>query len=372
MPSVTISLHDQSIALPDPLELADGQRVDTAEKWTALRRPELLELFREEVYGRAPVGRPQDLSFSVEEDGSALEGTARRKRVAIRYRGPGGEGAINLILFIPAAQAAPVPCFLLLNNRMPTMPERQEPNDFWPADAMIERGYAAAVFQNTDVVADAHDDFSSGIFPIFEAPGERAPDAWGAIAAWAWGASRVMDYLVTDPAIDAQRVALVGHSRGGKAALWAGAEDERFALVVSNESGSTGAALARGKVGERIERINTSFPHWFCANYKAYNGREEALPVDQHELLALIAPRLLYVASASEDQWADPEAEYAAAVAAGPVYALFGHQGLSGSFPAIETPRHQGQIGHHIRVGKHSMTHYDWSRFMDFADKHWD
>ena len=346
----------------------------TVEGWQRQRRAEVLDLFRENVYGRAPLGRPESMKFEVTDSAEgALEGRAKRKQVAISFLGPGGTGTIHLVLFVPAANPGRAPCFLLVCNREATNidPTRKIKSPFWPAEQIVARGYAAAAFHNADVAPDKNDGFTTGVHRIFAPPGGRRPDSWGTIAAWAWGASRVMDYLETDADIDARRVAVVGHSRGGKTALWAGAEDERFALAVSNESGCTGAALARGKVGERVRNINTTFPYWFCENYKRYNDREQDLPVDQHMLDALIAPRLLYVASATEDTWSDPQSEFRAAVAASPVFKLFGLVGLaSSSMPAAEAPLSAGHIGYHLRTGKHDLTAYDWARFMDFADQH--
>ncbi len=362
--------------LPDPLTTNAGETVATPEAWTETRRPEILELFRTHVYGRAPVGRPEDLRFEVAKaDPTAMDGAATRKLVNVRYSGPGGEGGLRLILFVPNAAPKPAPAFLLISNRDPDEnldPTRAKRSGFWPAEEIVARGYAAAAFHNADVDPDRHDGFKNGVHGLFDPPdGPRAPDAWGAIAAWAWGASRALDYLETDVDVDARRVAVVGHSRGGKTALWAGAEDPRFAMVVSNESGCTGAALARRKRGERVRQINDRFPHWFCAGYTRYNGREDDLPLDQHMLLALAAPRLLYVASASEDAWADPEGEFLAARAASPVYRLLGQAGLEAdAMPGPGGVLHAGRIGYHLRPGKHNLTRWDWARFMDFADRH--
>ncbi len=264
---------------------------------------------------------------------------------------------------------------MLICNRPRTNidPTRKIKSPFWPAERIVERGYVAAAFHNSDLDPDKHDGFKDGVHGIFDpADTPRPPDSWGTIAAWAWGASRVMDYFESDDDIDATQMAVVGHSRGGKTSLWCGAQDQRFALVISNESGCTGAALARRRKGESVKQINQGFPHWFCENYKQFNDRVNELPVDQHELIALMAPRLVYVASASADSWTDPEGEFLSCVHAESVYKLFGLRGLgTDKMPKADQPLHNGHIGYHLRVGTHNLLEYDWNCFMDFADKHW-
>lgn len=358
--------------LPDVLKGLNGNAIETVEAWRSTRRPEILELFRTYVYGRDPVDRPASQAFETVVAPGTMNGDAIRKQVDIRFEGPGGTGKLRLLLFVPSDGKGPYPAFLFLNNRGVTEmdPARRVVSMFWPAERIVARGYAAAALDLEDADPDVDDGYLNGVHGVFDQyEGERPPDAWATIGAWAWAARRAMDYLATDPDIDAGRVAVAGHSRGGKTALWAGALDERFALVVSNESGSTGAALSRGKRGETIQAINDRFPHWFNGNYKSFNGREEALPVDQHMLIAALAPRSVYVASAVQDEWADPASEFASLVEAAPVYRLHGYKGLAGApFPAPESPLFGERMGYHLRSGGHDLTAYDWERFMDFAD----
>lgn len=355
--------------LPDLLVSSSGKKITSLAAWKKNRRQEILELFRENVYGRVP-STPYTRSFTiVNEDKNAMNGNATLKQVDITISSGGKSLVIHLTLFVPNNVKKPVPAFLLIDNRGPanTDPTRKVKSEFWPAEQVIERGYAIAVFYNADVDADNYDEFKNGIHGILDR--ERQPDSWGTIAAWAWGASRCMDYFISDKEIDSKKVAVVGHSRGGKTALWAGAEDQRFALVVSNESGCGGAALARRKYGETIARINTACPHWFCTNYRKYNNNENALPVDMHMLMALIAPRAVYVTSAAEDLWADPRGSYLSLYYSMPVFQLLKTKSfLPFDMPPLDKPVISGKTGYHIRSGAHNMLLKDWNWFMDFAD----
>ena len=364
-----------SYSVPDVLKTKSGNVVRSTSAWRA-RRAEILELFRENVYGRSP-GKPERLRFDVlEHKTEVMNGSATLKRIAIVSSQSGREHRFELTLFLPSARKGGVPVFLLLNNRPAanTDPTRKEKSGFWPAERLIERGYGIAALQVGDLAPDDKAHFRDGVIKVFEgtAEGERPANAWAALAAWAWGASRAMDYLVTDPAVDKSKVVVVGHSRGGKAALWAGAEDERFAMVVSNESGEGGAALSRRNYGETVARITETFPHWFARNYTGFAGHEASLPVDQHMLLSLIAPRLLYVASADEDLWSDPRGEFTSLALSSPVFSLWGDPPIAVSaMPALQTPLSIGRRGYHIRLGSHNLTPYDWERFVDFAESLW-
>ncbi|MEO5820999.1 MAG: acetylxylan esterase [Vicinamibacteraceae bacterium] len=360
--------------LPDPLAGRTGT-ITKAADWTA-RREEIVDLFRDNVYGHSP-GPPEHLSFKViEENPRALAGAATLRRVAIVSRQAQRTHQFELTLFLPNTPGR-ARVFVLINNRPAsnTDPTRAEKSGFWPVEQVIARGYGMAAFHYGQLAPDDKDTYRSSVMALFDRPAaaDRPAHTWGALAAWAWGASRALDYLATDARVDASHVAIVGHSRGGKAALWAGAQDPRFAMVVSNESGEGGAALSRRGFGETIERINTGFPHWFTDTYKTFNGRADALPVDQHMLLATIAPRALYVASADEDLWADPRGEFLSLAASSPVYALWGEPVIGpDAMPPLDTPFIAGRRGYHVRPGGHDLTPGDWNRFADFADRVWE
>lgn len=382
--------------LPDALTFNNGDAVRSAADWTDRRRAEVLALFAKHVYGRGPA-RPKAMHFELlEQDDNALGGKARRKQVAVYFTADKQGPRMELLFYLPSGTAKPAAVFLAPNfsgnhtihhdpairlskswmrdqgvgvvDHRATEASRGASAGRWAVDRILERGYGLATVYYGDIDPDFDDGFKNGAHALGPPP---RPDSWGSLAAWAWGLSRALDYIETDADIDPEQVALMGHSRLGKAAMWAGAADERFAIVISNNSGCGGAALSRRRFGETVKRINTSFPHWFNEKFVSYNDNEDELPVDQHMLLALIAPRPLYVASAEEDSWADPNGEFLSAMHAGAVYELLGEKGLGVSEqPPVEQPI-MNTIGYHVRKGKHDVTEYDWLRYLDFADMHW-
>ncbi len=375
---MTDTIHDEArvpeYELPPLLRLEDGSPVREAALWTEQRRPQLLARFAEQVYGQTPV---QTLALHVETlERTPLPNGNERRQLRILI----GDDAhpLNLLLWLP--QRRPAPTFLGLNFNgnhtthadpailQPPGAEvaRGEHASRWSVARILERGYALATLWCGELFPDRADGRADSVQRLFAPPESDDGAAWGAVATWAWGLSRALDALLEQEVCGP--VALIGHSRLGKTALWAAARDERFALVVSNNSGCGGAALSRRRFGETVAAINTRFPHWFCRNFHEYNGREDALPVDQHMLLALVAPRPLYVASATGDLWSDPRGEFLAAAQADPAWRLFGQEGL----PVREQPAPDtmvsGSIGYHLRSGGHDVTAWDWERYLDFAD----
>lgn len=399
-----------SFALPDPLISESGESISDPKAWNESRRSEILELFEDHVYGVMPEAIPV-VAKVISRNDSAVGGLAIRREIDLTL-GTGSDATVlSLVIYTPVSEAksessASTPCFLGLNfagnhsiDADPSIqistawmrPKKNGTTDGnrateagrgtaakrWDLRQILQRGYGLVTLYYGDIDPDFDDGFKNGIHRQLAEHQQRiAPERrGGSITAWAYGLSRVMDYLERDRLVDADRIAVVGHSRLGKAALWAGANDSRFAMVISNNSGCGGAALSRRAFGETIARINQSFPHWFNDKFNEYNGNESACPVDQHQLIALIAPRPVYVASATKDRWADPRGEFLACVHADPVYRLLGNNGMGGlapprTMPAPETPLLDGTIGYHLRTGKHDVTPYDWSRYIDFADRH--
>lgn len=356
--------------LPDLLTSSKGIKISGSTQWESLRRPEILELFRENVYGRVPETFYNQTFKVVKQDKNAMGGAATLKQVDITISSGGNSLVIHLILFTPNNISKPVPTFLLINNRgLAVMDsERIKKNEFWPAEEAIARGYGMAVFNNADVDPDNFDEFKNGIHALLD-KGPRTGDSWATISAWAWGSSRCLDYLVTDKEVDGKKVAVVGHSRGGKTALWASAVDTRFAMVISSCSGNVGSSIARRHYGETFAVINKAFPHWFCLNLRKFNENENALPVDMHGLLALTAPRPVYLSCANEDLWADPRGSYLALYNSVPAFRLYDkNTNMPETMPPLNGKIINGKLGFHIREGGHNMLLEDWNNYMDFAD----
>ncbi len=373
-------------SLPDPLVLANGRPVRDAETWRTQRRPELIGLYEREIFGRVPERAPKVTFALVATEAAAREGTAVRKHIVMTC----GEGAaavkVNVVLFLPAKAKGPVPVALQLlfgnaagytppvppvsDGKAPTRPPI---NDAGPVADFLARGWGYASVRYTEIQPDGATTNASGVQALAYAPGQTKPAAgeWGTISAWAWGASRVLDYLATDDAVDAKRVALVGHSRLGKTVLWAGALDPRFALVFASCSGEMGASLARRDFGESLDDVAANFPWWCVSTFPKYAGRWNDLPVDSHTVIALNAPRPVFVTGGTEDLWADPHGEFLAMVAAGPVYRLLGKKEVGASvLPPLDTPLISGSLGFLYHTGKHTITEGDWKAFFEFAGRH--
>ena len=390
--------------LPDPLIANDGTRVTDVVTWESKRRPEIVKLFEDHVYGKTPGSAlPGMHSVVTEESKDALGGKATRRQVTLYFTADEKGPCMDLLVYLPNAVTGPVPAFVGLNfygnqtvhadpaiainprwmrgnkeigieNNRATEKTRGVYTHRWQVEKLIDNGFALVTACYGDIDPDSYDDnFSDGVHPLFYAAGQTRPadTEWGSIGAWAWGLSRAMDYVETVDAIDAKHVAIIGHSRLGKAALWAGAQDTRFALVISNDSGCGGAALYRRDYGEQVHHmVEGPIGYWFCKAHYKYARKERELPVDQHELIALMAPRPVYVASAVEDPWADPKGEFLSTLNANPVYKVYGKIGLPATeMPSIDTPV-MGDLAYHVRTGEHDVLEYDWDQYIAFAKMH--
>ena len=393
--------------LPDVLASSHGSKITTRAQWQA-RRPQLLQLFTEQEYGVAPPRSKAERFVVVDDTHDALDGRATRKQVTILLKGTANGPKLHLLLYIPNQVRHPAvflglnfwgnetvdadPGILISKRWTETIVSKHpnEPNtascvknhratagcrgiaaDKWPIDEILKRGYAVATVYRADVDPDYIGSFPDSVkayYPELQGRG----DNFSTIGAWAWALRRSMDYLETDHDVDVSRVAVFGWSRLGKAALWAAANDPRFAMAISDDSGAGGVRLFHVNSGksETIRALNTHFPYWFCNNFKKYNGEDHTLPFDQHMMIALIAPRPLYIASAIDDHWANPEGEFLSGVAVTPVYQLLGTDGLpTKQWPPVNHPV-MGQIGYHVRSGGHNITWYDWQQYLTFADMH--
>jgi len=390
-----------SYKLPPLLNMENGMPVQTESAWVHFRRPELLEMFTHQMYGAVPDGQVSVSAEVLSEEDGLMDGMARSKQVVLRFTREGSDSSaeVHVLIYSPITEKA-VPAFLGLNfygnhaitadkgvristawmrdnpsqgvvNHRATEASRGGRSSRWPIETIMKRGYGLVTAYYGDIDPDFDDGWKNGIHPLFYRQRQQAPEVhqWGSIAAWAWGLSRILDHLELEPLIDHHRIAVMGHSRLGKTALWAGATDPRFAMVISNNSGCGGAALSRRAYGETVRQINSSFPHWFCDAFTRFNDRESVLPFDQHQLIALMAPRPVYVASAVEDQWADPKGEFLSAKHASEVYRLLGVRGIEvDQMPDLNHPV-GSRVRFHIRSGKHDVTDYDWEQYLRFADE---
>ncbi len=337
--------------------------------WEEAGRGEILDLFQREVYGYTPIVQPKLHQKVTRRE--QVSPTVQMERITLTFGLDGKEAGFEILLYTPVQIAGKLPAVVMLNpfSRNQALDHARRDVQHMPYEAITAQGYAAVYALVDGLAKDDKDQYSKGVFELF--PREN-PHGWGVISAWAWGGSRVVDYLYTRDIFDHEKIAVAGFSRGGKAALWCAAQDQRISMVWSVASGCTGAAVTRGKTGEHVADITTQFPHWFAERYKEYSGNEEALPVDQHLLLGLVAPRKLYVSSSSLDNWADPQSEFKGLALAAEAYRLYGLEAVDDhcSFPQVGEQIIKGYTGYHLREGEHACTTQDWELFLRFIRRH--
>jgi len=383
----------------DPLTLQDGARVTSAAQWLTQRRPELMHLFEENMFGKTLAGKPDKLRFILrEEKKDARNGTATRLRIGVLFEGTETGRQMELLVYLPNAVKGPVPLFLGLNfdGNFTTTAEKDLPVPthyvlglflktklpdhratealrgkdvtMWPYDAILARGYGIATACYGEIEPDQPDQWWHGP-RVFGPP--TAGDSWGEIGAWSWALSRALDYLETNPRVDPRRVAVFGFSRLGKTAMWAGAQDQRFAAVISMESGKGGVSLMKRLVGEPVSHLaGPDIGFWFAPNFAKYSDNEAALPIDGSDLAALIAPRPLFILSGTKSARSDPEGEFLGGLEASPVYNLLGAEGMGVSTWPPAQKLINSNVGYYLRPGSHNVTPEDWSAILDWSDSH--
>ena len=376
-----VSNYDESkvppYTLPDPLVMSDGNRVTDAGTWRTRRRPEIMRMYETEIYGRIPANAPK-MTWEVVDTDPAAKGNTAIMRRAVGRIGTAADGPrVTMMIYTPSKASRPVPLILLVNfGGGPPVEGRPASNaqftDPPVAADILARGWGYAMVGYQDIQPDRLNTFNQGVIGQTLAAGQQPKlDEWGAIGAWAWGVSRIIDYFETDKLVDAKKIAVQGHSRIGKTALWASALDERVAAVYASCSGEMGAALARRDWGETVDDMAQTFPYWFAGNFQKYAGHWNDMPVDAHMLIALSAPRPVFITGGTADQWADPVGEFLAGVAAGPVYRLLGKNDLGATkIPPLDMPLTKGDIGWHYHTGGHAATPADWNAFLEFVAKY--
>lgn len=382
-------------SLPSLLQFENGEQVKSVKDWKK-RREEILDLLQKEMYGQHP-GKPAKMKFEVFDlDTNALNGKAIRKQIKLIFSLKQDSVYMDILMYIPKNIVKP-PIILGLNfggnqevlndpairithswvgkkskgavNNKASEASRGVASEVWPVEKMLDAGFASATIYCGDIDPD-YDNNTNAVQSLYPKLQDRK-DNFSTIGAWAWGLSRVMDYLEKDKGINPNQVILTGLSRLGKAALWAGATDQRFAMVISTESGKGGDALFQRQFGESVERINTVFPQWFCHNFSKYSNHVAAMPFDQHMVLAMIAPRPFYLGSAEEDLNEDPKGEFMAVKAIESVYELYGFKGLpTDKMPLVNQPVYGDRLGYHLREGKHGITAFDWDNYIQFIKLH--
>ncbi len=361
------------LILSDPFVSEKGKLIQTVSEWEKFRRPEIFRLFQDEVYGQIPKDFDK-ISFEViSETANPYPEIADLEEVNITVERNGKSHTMRINFFLPKTGKGPFPVILLINY-LPKYPDGKLADEaFWPVPELIKKGFATASFHAETVAPDLADSFQNGMISTLYPEQIGQANGLKALGAWGWGAMRAMDYFQQHPKVDSKKSILVGHSRTGKAALWASANDPRWAFTYANESGCGGAALSKRKYGETVGAINRRFPHWFADNFQKYNEKEEQLPLDQHLLPGLIAPRAVYYSSAKGDQWADPKGEYLGIQLGSRVASeIYGKKAVfEPEFEALEGPVHLESVGYHIREGKHDLTWKDWELFLEFWDFNW-